>query len=85
MRRSEEKETWSLKCEAQAGILKGICELHNAVADTIDDSIKINFDNGWVLLIPKHKDSSINVISHAYSMEYAQEISDIFTDEISKN
>jgi len=75
----------SCHTDKQAGILKGICELHNADADTIDDSIKINFDNGWVLLIPKHKDSLINVISHAYSMEYAQEISDIFTDEITKS
>lgn len=75
----------SYNAEKQPALLKKICESHKITADNSTDAIKINFDNGWVILIPQKTDSAIKVISHAHSMEYAQEISDIFTDEISKN
>ena len=75
----------SYNAEKQPSLLKKICESHNITADTTGDAIKINFDNGWVILIPQKTESAIKVISHAHSMEYAQEISDIFTDEITKS
>lgn len=68
----------------QAEILKSLCENHSVEDEDSRDSIKVSFDNGWVLLIPNRNDSVINVISHGYSKEYAQEIADIFTDEITK-
>ena len=49
------------------------------------DSIKVTFDNGWAIVVPKRSESVINVIGHSFSHEYAQEIADIFTDEISKS
>ncbi len=69
----------------QGEILKALCHKHNIEPDESQDAIKVTFENGWVLLVPKKADSVINVISHAYSEEYAQEISDIFTDEITKS
>ena len=69
----------------QTDILKSLCENHNVSDEDSQDSIKVSFENGWVLLIPNRSDSVINVISHGYSKEYAQEIADIFTDEITKN
>lgn len=75
----------SYNAENQPALLRRICESHNITAGSSDDAIKINFDNGWVILVPQKTDSAIKVISHALSMEYAREISDIFTDEISKN
>ncbi len=74
----------SYNTEKQPELLKKICDSHNVTADNSEDAIKINFDNGWVILIPQKTESAIRVISHAHSMEYAQEISDIFTDEISR-
>ena len=74
----------SYNTEKQPALLKKICESHNITADSSEDAIKINFDNGWVILIPQKTESAIRIISHALSMEYAQEISDIFTDEITK-
>lgn len=75
----------SYNTEKQPALLKKICESHKITADNNEDAIKINFDNGWVILIPQKNESAIRVISHALSMEYAQEISDIFTDEITKS
>lgn len=75
----------SYNTERQPELLQKLCNSHNITAEKSEDAIKINFDNGWVILIPQKTESAIKVISHAQSMEYAQEISDIFTDEISKN
>ena len=66
----------------QAETLKALCHKHNIEPDESQDAIKVTFENGWVLLVPKKADSVISVISQAYSQEYAQEISDIFTDEL---
>lgn len=68
----------------QSEILKEVCHKHSIEPDEEKDTIRLTFENGWVLLVPKRSDSVINVISHASSKEYAQEISDIFTDEITK-
>lgn len=74
----------SCKIDNQSKVLKELCHKHNIEPEKAQDAIKVTFENGWVLLVPKKADSIINVISHSYSQEYAQEISDIFTDEISK-
>ena len=68
----------------QNDILREISERYGANKDNEKDSVKISFEDGWVLLIPKRIDSAINVISHSFNEEYAREISDILTDEISE-
>ncbi len=46
------------------------------------DSVKVNFKNGWVLVVPDRENSHIKVISHALTTEYAQEINDICIDNL---
>lgn len=48
------------------------------------DAVKLNFKNGWVLIVPEKEASYIRVISHALTTEYAQEIADICIDKISE-
>jgi len=48
------------------------------------DSIRLSFENGWVIIVPKKNQSAIHVISHGLSEEYAREIADICTDFITK-
>ncbi len=69
----------------QEKVLRELCKKHNVKGDETHDSIKVTFDNGWAIVVPKRTESVINVIGHSFSREYAQEIADIFTDEISKS
>lgn len=46
------------------------------------DALKLNFKNGWVLVVPERETSTIRVISHALTTEYAQEIADICIDDL---
>ena len=57
--------------------------VHPQKNDT-SDALKISFDNGWVLIVPKKNESVINVISHGYSMEYASELADICINDLTK-
>ena len=68
----------------QTEILKELCANHKVEQHESQDAIRVTFENGWVLVVPKRTQSVINVISHAFSQEYAQEIADIFTDEITR-
>ena len=74
----------SCNSEEQANIIRKLCTVHNIDLDEPRDAIKVAFDNGWVLIVPKRTESVINVISHGFSQEYAQEIADIVTDDIAK-
>ena len=69
----------------QEKVIKELCKNHNVEKEETHDSIKVTFDNGWAIVVPKRSESVINVIGHSFSHEYAQEIADIFTDEISKS
>ena len=79
--------TTNISCslQKQPALLKRLVESKKLSADSTNDAIKINFDNGWVILVPQKTESAIKVISHAHTVEYAREISDIFTDELSKD
>ena len=68
----------------QEKVIKELCKNHNVEKEETHDSIKVTFDNGWAIVVPKRSQSVINVIGHSFSREYAQEIADIFTDEISQ-
>ena len=68
----------------QEKVIKELCKNHNVGKEETHDSIKVTFDNGWAIVVPKRSQSVINVIGHSFSHEYAQEIADIFTDEISQ-
>ena len=64
-------------------LMQKVCQNHNHTSDGNEDFLKIDFENGWVILLPDRCDSLIKVISHGYSKEYADEIADIFTDDLS--
>ena len=46
------------------------------------DALKFSFENVWVLVVPRRQNSSIRIISHGLTEEYARELTDIFTDSI---
>ena len=64
-------------------LMQKICKKHNQDSDGSRDFVKIDFENGWVIIVPKKSESAINVISHGFSKEYAREIADIFMDDLS--
>ncbi len=64
-------------------LMQKICKKHNQSSEGNNDYVKIDFENGWVIIVPKKSESAINVISHGYSKEYAREIADIFMDDLS--
>lgn len=66
-------------------VVSHLCALHHIDAPEPEDAIKVDFENGWVLVIPKRTKSTINVIGYGYSKEYAREIADIITDDIAKS
>ncbi len=70
--------------EEQEKVVRALCENHNVEKEENLDAIKVTFDNGWGFVIPKKSQSVINVIGHSFTVESAREITDIFTDEISK-
>lgn len=74
----------SCSSEEQASIIRKLCSAHNIDIENPREAIKVAFENGWVLIVPKRTESVINVISHSFSKEYAQEIADIVTDDIAK-
>lgn len=71
--------------DSQEKVIRALCENHNVEKEESLDAIKITFDNGWGFVVPKKAQSVINVIGHSFTMETAQEIADMFTDEISKS
>lgn len=77
--------TTSLSCsiKEQSEIMQRLYAVHPQKNDT-SDALKISFDNGWVLIVPKKNESVINVISHGYSMEYASELADICINDLTK-
>lgn len=77
--------TTSLSCsiKEQSEIMQRLYAIHPQKSDT-SDALKISFDNGWVLIVPKKNESVINVISHGYSMEYASELADICINDLTK-
>lgn len=75
--------TTSLSCtiKEQNEIMQRLYLAHSD-EETSSDALKISFDNGWVLIVPKKNESVINVISHGYSMEYASELADICINDM---
>ena len=68
----------------QEKVIRELCKKHNVKGEETTDSIKVTFDNGWAIVVPRRSQSSISVIGHSISQEYAREIADIFIDEISE-
>ncbi len=66
----------------QRNAIKQLYSHHKAEIPRTANSLKINFDNGWVLVVPDRDRSLIKVISYAVSKEYAREIADICIDDI---
>ncbi len=77
--------TTSLSCniKEQNEIMQRLYLTHSG-EDFSSDALKISFDNGWVLIVPKKNESVINVISHGYSMEYASELADICINDMTQ-
>ena len=74
----------SVSCPAsrQEDVLKRFSSHYNISDSSISDGIKIPFENGWVVIVPSRSNSSINVISHGISEEYARELCSLCTDDI---
>ena len=70
--------------DSQEKVVRALCEKHNVEKEETHDAIKVTFKNGWGFVVPKKSQSVINVIGHSFSLETAQEIADIFVDEISE-
>ena len=68
----------------QEKVIRELCKKHNVKGEETTDSIKVTFDNGWAIVVPRRSQSSISVIGHSFSQECAREIADIFIDEISE-
>lgn len=76
--------TISCPRDKQKDVIEKLCHNHISHSPKTTDAVKLDFENGWVLVVPEKKTSSIRVISHAFNTEYAQEIADICIDEITK-
>ena len=76
------ESTVSCPKNRQGEVLQSLYEKYHAQIPRTPDGVKINFENGWVLVIPSRENSHIKVISHAINTEYAQEIADICLDDI---
>lgn len=71
--------------DEQKNVLTALCSQHSIDTPAQGDAIKVDFEKGWVLIIPKRTKAAINIISHAQSTEYAREIADIITDDLSRH
>ena len=76
--------TVSCPAEKQQEAMEKLYRNHSAQVPLTANAVKLKFKNGWVIVVPQRETSSIKVISHALSTEYAQEIADICIDEISE-
>lgn len=72
----------SCSVQKQDEIIKNFFKKHKTQNEEDADALKISFDDGWVLIVPKKNESAIDVIGYGSSYEYAKEIADICTDEI---
>ena len=77
-------DTVSCHKNKQKDILKRLCQKTNAVSAKTENAVKLDFKDGWVIVVPESDNSCIKIISHAMSAEYAHEIADICVDEIVK-
>ncbi|MBR1969768.1 MAG: hypothetical protein IKA17_05390 [Clostridia bacterium] len=78
------KSTVSCPVSRQGEVLEKIKNEYNIPDKELQGGIKIPFENGWVIIVPSKSQSEINVISHGSTEEYARELCDICTDDISK-
>ena len=74
--------TVSCRKNKQKEIIAKLYQRNNAYTPKTENAVKLDFDKGWVLVIPEFEDACIKIISHATSTEYAREIADICIDEI---
>lgn len=74
--------TVSCATRQQPEIMQQLHLRHHLRPSQKSHAVKINFENGWVLVIPKRDESAIQLVSHGYSKEYAQELADICMDDI---
>jgi len=74
--------TVSCSNQEQPEIMQQLYLRHHLRPSEKSQAVKINFENGWVLVIPKRNESAIQLISHGFSKEYAEELADICMDDI---
>ena len=72
-------------CENAAKSIEKLCELHKDQEPDLTDGIKLNFDRGWVLILPTENAGALNITSQGYCEEYARELADMCVDEILSN
>ncbi len=74
--------TVSCPKKQQKDAIYKLYQKYSAETPKTPDAVKVNFENGWVIVVPDGENSNIKVISHALSTEYAQEINDICIDAL---
>lgn len=77
-------EVNSVDCPSkeQTDTIKKVALLHEKEALDTEGALKLNFKNGWALIVPGNSQNTIRIIAHSFSEEYAREIADICTDSI---
>ncbi len=77
-------ESVTIPKNQQPDTLKKLYEKYNAQTQKTDDAVRLDFENGWVMVIGDKDRSMIKIISHSQNKEYAREIADICIDDISR-
>ncbi len=68
--------------ENQSLAFKHLYTLRKTEIPQTEDSVRINFENGWVMIVGDKDRSLLKIISHSHDKEYAREIADICIDDI---
>ncbi len=66
----------------QTDTIKKVALRHKKEAFDLEHALKLNFKNGWALIVPSNVQNTIRIIAHSFSEEYAREIADMCTDDI---
>ena len=68
----------------QTNAIKKVAIRHKKNAHELENALKLNFENGWALIVPNKSQNAIRIIAHSFSEEYSREIADICTDDITQ-
>ena len=73
-----------LKCdfESRGYIIRKLIEECEEENLELFEGVKINFDNGWYLVIPDNEQPIFNIYTEGYTEEYADELFDIASKKI---
>ncbi len=78
---------YELECpkEKKSTVINDVLEENREYDLDLTDGIKINFENGWVLVLPDNSRPICKIIAEGYTEEFSQELVDDFKNRIEKN